>query len=314
MPTVNDLPLCKSIVDCIISLRYDLMFECDLDMDKARERSRRYDAELTEMHASDPQGFADAVEALWQGTSDYANTEDTIIRMECVGMYCEESLRVQALHMAFYFGMDPEVWWSRFKERVAYICLHPSESLPDRIEAERGYENLAMSMFLPDGFLHGRVSAYAESWLHEEDCVTDAYSAVFFGEIMDALGKGKQSSLTVRTVTAAIRHVGVIEGDGLVSWAHGENRTAVKNAAAALKRIGAVRSAAVLREFIAFAEVGMKQRNCDFWRLMRDLTDEDTALTEGMEHRLYEALEQENIEDLANRYVAKSLAQNRRSD
>jgi hypothetical protein len=58
---MNVEALCKSIVDCIISLRYDLMFECDLDMDKARERSLRYYAELTKMHASDPQGFADAV-------------------------------------------------------------------------------------------------------------------------------------------------------------------------------------------------------------------------------------------------------------
>lgn len=311
---MNVEALCKSIVDCIISLRYDLMFECGLDMDKARERSRRYYAELTKMHASDPQGFADAVEVLWQGTSDYANAEETVIRMECVGMYCEERLRVQTLHIAFYFGMDPEVWWSRFKERVAYICLHPSESFPDRIEAERGYENLAKSMFLPNGALHGQVSAYAESWLNEEDCVTDAYSAVFFGEIMEALGKGKQSSLVVRTITAAIRHVGVIEGDGLVEWAHNETRTTLKNTVASLKRIGAVRSAAILREFVAFAEAGMKQRNCDFWRLMRDLTAEDIVLAEDMEHRLYEALKQENIEDLANCYVAKSLSQKRRSD
>lgn len=311
---MNVEALCKSIVDCIISLRYDLMFECDLDMDKARERSRRYYAELTKMHASDPQGFADAVEALWQGTSDYVNAEETVIRMECVGMYCEERLRVQALHIAFYFGMDPEMWWSRFKERVAYICLHPADSLPDRIEAERGYRNLAMSLFLPGGALRGQVAAYADGWLNEEECVTDAYSAVFFGEIMEALGKGKQASLTVRTVTTAIRHVGVIEGDGLVEWAHNETRTTLKNTVASLKRIGAVRSAAILREFVSFAEAGMKKRNCDFWRLMRDLTAEDIVLAEDMEHRLYEALKQENIEDLANCYVAKSLSQKRRSD
>lgn len=306
--------LCKSIVDCIISLRYDLMFECDLDMDKARERSRRYYAELTEIFETDPRGFADAVEALWQGTSDYANTEDTIIRMECVGMYCEERLRVQALHIAFYFGMDPEVWWSRFKERVAYICLHPSESFPDRIEAERGYENLAMSMFLPTGFLHRQVSAYADGWLNEEDCVTDADSAVFFGDIMDAIGKGKQLSLVVRTVWTAIRHLGVIEGDGLVEWAYHENRTVLKNTAAALKRMGAVKSAEVLREFIAFVETGMKQKACNYiMDFLHDLTEDEEAQTDEMEHRLYDALKQENIEDLANRYVAKSRSKSRQS-
>lgn len=306
---MNVEALCKSIVDCIISLRYDLMFECDLDMDKARERSHRYYAELTKMYASDPQGFADAVEVLWQGTSDYANAEETVIRMECVGMYCDERLRVEALRMFFYFGIDIERAWSRFKERVAYICLHPASNLHDRIEAERGYNSLAASMFLPNGFLHGRVSEYADEWLNEEECVTDAYSAVFFGDIMEALGRGKQLSLAVRTVWTAIRHVGVIEGDGLAEWAYHENRTTMKNTAAALKRMGAVKSAEALREFVAFVETGMKQKACNYiMNFLHDLTEEEEAQIDEMEHRLYEALEQENIEDLANCYVAKSLA------
>lgn len=301
--------LCQSIVDSIISLRYDLMFKCDQNMDKARERSRRYLAELTEMHESDPRGFADAVETLWLGTSDFANAEETIVRMECVGMYCEERLRMQALHIAFYFGMDPEIWWRRFKERVAYICLHPASNLHDRIEAERGYNSLAASMFLPNGFLHGRVSEYADGWLNEEECVTDACSAVFFGDIMEALGRGKQLSLAVRTVWTAIRHVGVIEGDGLAEWAYHENRTTMKNTAAALKRMGAVKSAEALREFVAFVETGMKQKTCNYiMNFLHDLTEEEEAQIDEMEHRLYEALEQENMEDLANRYVAKSRA------
>ena len=306
---MNHSDLCKTIVDCIISTRYDLIFECDFDMDKRHERTSRYYAELTEIFEAAPQGFADAVEALWQGTSDYANAEETVIRMECVGMYCDEQLRVEALRMFFYFGIDIERAWSRFKERVAYICLHPASNLHDRIEAERGYNSLAASMFLPNGFLHGRVSEYADEWLNEEECVTDAYSAVFFGDIMEALGRGKQLSLAVRTVWTAICHVGVIEGDGLAEWAYHENRTTMKNTAAALKRMGAVKSAEALREFVAFVETGMKQKACNYiMNFLHDLTEEEEAQIDEMEHRLYEALKQENIEDLANCYVAKSLA------
>ena len=53
----------------------------------------------------------------------------------------------------------------------------------------------------------------------------------------------------------------------------------------------------------------MKQKACNYiMNFLHDLTEEEEAQIDEMEHRLYEALKQENIEDLANCSVAKSLA------
>ncbi len=213
------------------------------DSEKSTLRNELY-AEAEQLHSSDCVKFE---ESAWQLLSDDASeleADAVKSKLECAQIWHRNGFDVWMFRILYCLNISPAKCDEILKQKIKAAFSCKEADVLKRHDAQSGYERLFRQVLVSDAPEDQNLRLSLEKVLTPE-LAGDVPGVVAYVAIK---GRAKDTPSYMKTIYTAVTGLSVIEGDGLHGWITENKVRALKSLASALKKIGMMEQAEILKE------------------------------------------------------------------
>ena len=285
MQTDKDTRLQRAIIDAVIDLQYSLTYKCSAPSERDKMKEAFW-GDIYTLYRNEQSAFEKATEDIILNRCDYLNTEEALIRLECVGIFGKTPFYAWIFRLRLRLDIDVAKTVEMLRSTVAQI--------KKRNDAAAQFDVWIFNDLLIEVSNEPYYSATVKERIldiSDPASVSDVEGAIAFEAIRSAQKKGAIPG-RIADVALGGRELSVISIDGLEQWYSGTNKSTIKKLKSALWRIGAKETS---RFFAKLLE-------------MSDLDPQDaqspTEKLSALEKELFDLMSKENYERLAEGHLS----------
>ena len=256
----------RSIIDSIIDLQYSLMYTYNA----AQEKNKAKDAfwkHVYELYQKDTDAFTKATDDIIENKCDYLNTEEALIRLECIGIFGKVPFYAWIFRLRAKLNIDITKTASMLKSTLSQIRK--------RNDATAKFDIWTFNELLDDLASNSIYSeAAVERMLSVFDAaeIIDTEGAIAFVAIQSARNN-KNIPRKISDVALIGRELAIISLDGLAAWYAQNGRSTVQKLKTALSNIGAKETANIFAKLSTVKQSDANSLNEKLYALETELFD-----------------------------------------
>ncbi len=250
-------------------------------------------------------------EALQQATvriindqTEYLNSEDVRIRMECAGIWCNEPIYLQVLRARCFLSMNTAEDISYLKKVIDNALFHNSAKnymqIIDKEHAVTSFFNeICSSDKMCDKKLHRMVSFIIDS---PQSCqtISSVIAYVYLRKALKAKGRVPRGYLNVYTVATNLSE---IQLDGLHFWICNNTEQIFKKLICALSESGLVELYNIMNSYHSKLSVCIQNSGKCYKEYCYDPPEDFLNLTEEYNKHLFDWIQANDYEEKLTSYL-----------
>ncbi len=297
--TSIDLMICE-LIDAIIDYKKQRMFP----KSSTEEIETLYFETIEKLCHENREALREATVRIINDQTEYLNSEDVRIRMECAGIWCNEPIYLQVLRVRCYLSMNTEDDISYLRKVIVNAIIHNSaENSMQRTDKECAitsfFREISLSEKSCDKELY-RMASLTTNSLRSCQTVSSVITYVYLHKLLKAKERVPRSYLNVYIIETNLSEIQI---DGLHFWICYNTESEFKKLIRALSELGLVELYNIMNSYYYELSVCIQNSGKSYKKFCYDPPEAFLNLTQDYTKHLFDCIHASSYEEKLTSYL-----------
>lgn len=297
--TLNDITICR-LIDAIIDYKKQRRYP----KSSTEKIEELYFETIEKMCIGNREALQEATVRIINDQTEYLNSEEVRIRLECAGIWCNEPIYLQVLRVRCFLSMNTAEDIAYLKKVIDNALFHNSAKnymqIIDKEHAVTSFFNeICSSDKTCDKKLHHMVSFIIDS---PQSCqtVSSVIAYVYLRKTLKTKGKVERRYLNIYTVATNLSE---IQLDGLHLWVCNNTEQTFKKLICALRESGLAELYNIMNSYYSELSICIQNSGRSYKEYCSTPPENFLNLTQEYNKNLFDCIQMTDYEEKLTSYL-----------